>query len=221
MKGLQPILDRQATALYTFRSSARTSQGVLGHDHPVHVTAVAPCHCSRADLSAGRLFCAAAGCRPLAQEVRSSCCARSGRWAFACCPFLRHPCEQQVAPDLPHPYQKGAQQQLVQLLLVCLSLPRHCWLLRAHVNCQLMLNQQVRCRWQQGLQQSQPGLQGLSWRLMQSFLLKQRASGPPCYPVLPQATAIRLCAFESMSGKGMHKVIPVNAIDLCCNRGMG
>ncbi len=79
-----------------------------------------------------------------------------------------------------------------------------------------MLTQQVRCRWQQGLQQSQPGSQGLSWRLMQSFLLKQRALGPPCYPVLPQGTAIRLRTFESMLGKGMHNVPPVNALDLCC-----
>ena len=82
-----------------------------------------------------------------------------------------------------------------------------------------MLTQQVRCRWQQGLQQSQPGSQGLSWRLMQSFLLKQRALGPPCYPVLPQGTAIRLRTFESMSGKGMHRVPPVNALDLCCTTG--
>ena len=87
-----------------------------------------------------------------------------------------------------------------------------------------MLTQQVRCRRQQGLQQSEPGLQGLSWRLMQSFLLEQRALGLPCYPVLPQGTAVRLRTFESMSGKGMHNVPPVNALDLCCkacNRGMG
>ena len=93
------------------------TQDTPGLDHPGHVPAQVPCHCSPADLSAGRLSCAAAGFLPVAQEVPSSCCARSGRRAPACCPSLSHLFEQQTAPALLQQCQEKTQPLAVQVLL--------------------------------------------------------------------------------------------------------